>query len=43
MICECGFKFSNPGEFRNCEVFVTLKGKVGAICPDCNTIYEVTG
>ena len=38
MKCECGFKFSGPGEFRNCEAFVTDKGS-GVICPDCGTSY----
>ena len=26
MICKCGFEFANPGEFRNCEAFVTDGG-----------------
>jgi len=39
MKCKCGFKFSNPGEFRNCEAFITDKGESGIICPKCNTAY----
>jgi hypothetical protein len=39
MICECGFKFSGPGEFRNCNAFITDKGKSGIICPVCNRKY----
>jgi len=38
-ICECGFQFSGPGEFRNCEAFVTDKGQSGIICPKCNQAY----
>ena len=37
--CKCGFKFSNPGEFRNCEAFITDKGESGIICSECNTAY----
>ena len=33
--CECGFKFSKPGEFRNCDAFITKDGKSGVICPIC--------
>jgi len=39
MECKCGFKFSNPGEYRNCEAFITNEGKGGIICPKCNTAY----
>ncbi len=34
MKCDCGFKFSDPGEFRNCECFFK-DGKWINICPDC--------
>lgn len=37
--CKCGFKFSGPGEFRNCEAFITNMGKSGVICPKCNKTY----
>lgn len=39
MECSCGFEFSGPGEFRNCEAFITLEGKGGIICPKCKTTY----
>ncbi len=37
--CKCGFKFAGPGEFRNCEAFVTIKGESGIICPKCKRAY----
>lgn len=37
--CSCGFKFALPGEFRNCDAFVTKDGKSGVICPDCGREY----
>ena len=37
--CKCGFKFSGPGEFRNCEAFVTEEGNSGVVCPKCNQAY----
>ena len=39
MTCECGFKFADPGEFRNCEAFVTTDGMGGIICPKCGKVY----
>ena len=39
MNCKCGFKFSGPGEYRNCEAFIDDKGRGGIICPKCNTAY----
>ena len=39
MKCSCGFQFSSPGEFRNCEAFITKEGKSGFICPDCGEVY----
>ena len=39
MECKCGFKFAGPGEFRNCEAFVTKDGHGGVICPKCKTNY----
>ena len=38
MTCECGFKFSGPGEFRNCEVYVTEEGTI-KVCPECGREY----
>lgn len=37
--CSCGFKFADPGEFRNCDAFITEEGKSGVICPDCGRKY----
>ena len=37
--CKCGFEFSGPGEFRNCNAFVTSDGQSGIICPKCETAY----
>lgn len=39
MNCACGFKFSGPGEYRNCEAFVTSDGQSGIICPNCGNCY----
>jgi Zn finger protein HypA/HybF involved in hydrogenase expression len=39
MKCKCGFKFSGPGEFRNCNAFVTNKNQSGIICPKCGKKY----
>lgn len=39
MKCCCGFEFAGPGEFRNCEAFVTTDGQSGIICPDCKRKY----
>jgi hypothetical protein len=39
MKCKCGFKFSGPGEFRNCDAFITKEGQSGVICPKCGTKY----
>jgi len=39
MKCKCGFKFSGPGEYRNCEAFITEKGQGGVICPKCKRTY----
>ena len=38
MICECGFRFSGPGEFRNCEAFIVEEGSC-VVCPDCGKKY----
>ena len=39
MKCKCGFQFAGPGEFRNCEAFITHDGESGVICPKCNAHY----
>ena len=39
MKCKCGFQFAGPGEFRNCEAFVTGSGQSGVVCPKCNAHY----
>ena len=39
MKCSCGFKFAGPGEFRNCEAFITAEGEGGITCPKCNKSY----
>ena len=39
MKCDCGFQFVEPGEFRNCEAFVTADGDSGVVCPDCGATY----
>jgi hypothetical protein len=39
MKCKCGFQFSGPGEYRNCEAFITKDGKGGVICPKCKKTY----
>jgi len=39
MKCKCGFAFSGPGEFRNCEAFISGEGQSGVICPKCGQAY----
>lgn len=39
MNCLCGFKFAGPGEFRNCDAFVTKEGHSGVTCPKCQKSY----
>ena len=39
MKCNCGFRFSGPGEFRNCDAFITKEGKGGVTCPNCGRHY----
>ena len=38
-LCKCGFKFAGPGEFRNCEAFISDSGKGGYICPEYGKAY----
>jgi DNA-directed RNA polymerase subunit RPC12/RpoP len=37
--CSCGFEFAKPGEFRNCQAFITKEGDSGVICPKCGNKY----
>jgi DNA-directed RNA polymerase subunit RPC12/RpoP len=37
--CTCGFQFSKPGEFRNCEAFITEDGDSAVVCPECGSIW----
>lgn len=37
MKCDCGFKFSEPGEFRNCEAGIDENGHSFVVCPKCGT------
>lgn len=39
MKCKCGFNFAGPGEYRNCEAFITARGRSGIICPECGRAY----
>jgi len=39
MNCQCGFKFAEPGDFRNCNAFITDKGESGVECPKCKKTY----
>ena len=40
--CSCGFEFSAPGEFRNCEMYRDeSSGRWFKICPKCGKAYTV--
>jgi hypothetical protein len=39
--CECGFKFSKPGEFRNCVVYLNKENKWVKVCPKCEREYLI--
>jgi len=39
-ICECGFEFSGPGEFRNCEAYLDNKNQWWIVCPKCKKRYK---
>jgi len=39
-VCECGFKFAGPGEFRNCEAYLDDDNQWWVICPKCGQIYK---
>jgi len=34
-----GLNLAEPGEFRNCEAFITEDGNSGVICPECDRKY----
>lgn len=38
--CECGFEFSGPGEFRNCNAYIDNTGQWWIVCPDCKKEYK---
>ena len=38
--CKCGFKFSKPGEYRNCDSFIDTEGESWVICPKCKAQYK---
>lgn len=40
MICKCGFKFSGPGEFRNCKCYLNRNNQWCYVCPDCKRVYS---
>lgn len=40
MKCECGFEFSKPGEFRNCEAYADENGQWWVVCSDCGKEYK---
>ncbi len=42
MKCKCGFKFAGPGEFKNHQSILTLKGWAD-ICPECGATYLHSG
>lgn len=39
MNCACGFRFSGPDEFRNCEAF-KKDSQWYIVCPTCKKVYE---
>lgn len=41
MKCDCGFEFAGPGQFRNCNAFVTSEGHSGVICPKCDQHWVI--
>lgn len=40
MKCECGFEFSGPGEYRNCECYRDDNGQWWNVCPKCGKEYK---
>lgn len=40
MNCDCGFKFSGAGEFRNHNTFLTKENKWIIVCPKCKAQYS---
>jgi len=39
-VCVCGFVFSGPGEYRNCETYMGLEKVWWLVCPKCNRVYK---
>jgi hypothetical protein len=39
MRCECGYEFSEPGEYRREQTFLNEKFEVGVICPKCGASH----
>ena len=39
MKCSCGFRFSGPGELRNCDAYRDANLNWWIICPDCKKEY----
>ncbi len=37
-LCDCGFRFAGPGEYRNCEAVRTEHGWF-VVCPECGSKY----
>lgn len=40
MECECGFKFAEPDDYRNCEAFLDENGQWWVRCPECGKEYK---
>ena len=40
---KCGFQFSKPGDFRNCDAFIDKDGNSWIICPKCGRKYISSG
>ena len=38
--CECGFKFSQLGEFRNCDSHMDKKNQWWLVCPECGRHFK---
>jgi hypothetical protein len=38
--CECGFKFSDPGEFRNAQAYQDEDGQWWIVCPKCGREHK---
>jgi len=40
LMCECGFKFAGPGEYRNCEAYLDKDDQWWIVCPKCGMEYH---